>query len=124
MIVGDRLVFRLARFDQVQTDTLQSAMAELQSLSRAVRQVNDATRYDRSTVVDPDHYGLAISKVRDFHEASDWKCEVRGGHIVHFVRFAAGRRLSLKPLSIPGSSSDLERLRFADLMADYGLNLG
>src|SRR5579872_2952782 len=110
MIVGDRLVFGLAGFDQVQTDTLQSAMAELQGLSRAIRQVNDPAWYDRSAVVDPDHDGLAIPKVCDLHEASDGKCQVRRGHIVHFVRFAACRRFSLKPLSVPGSSSDLERL--------------
>src|SRR5277367_5414781 len=42
MVVGDRLVkgLLLARLDQIQTNTLQTAMAELQGLRGAIRQID------------------------------------------------------------------------------------
>src|SRR5579863_144074 len=115
MVISDRLVNGfLVRLDQIQTDTLQSAMTELQSLRSTVREVDDAARYDRSAVIDPDNDGFAVVQVGHLHITSDGKCEVGSGHIVHFVRFAAGGRFAFELVPVPRSRADLIRLGFAD----------
>src|SRR5581483_10127448 len=120
MVVGDRLInlLLLAGGNQIQTDTLQSAMTDLQGLGCAVRQVDNPARDDGSPVVYPDYNGLAVAQVRHLHIASDGKREVSRCHVVHLVRFAASGRFSLKVLAVPGSCSDLKRLRFCNLWPD------
>src|SRR5579871_858959 len=78
MVVGDSLVRRLGlvtlgdngRFDQIQTDTLQPALPELQRLSRPKGQIDDPPRNDRSTVVNPDYDGLPIPQICYLYVAS------------------------------------------------------
>src|SRR5205807_2019282 len=102
------------------TDTLQSAVTDLQGLGSAVRQIDNPARDDRSPVVDPDHHGLAVAKVRDLHEAANGKLQVRRRHIVHLVRFAAGGRFSFELIPVPRSRPNLIRLYLGDLLADFG----
>src|SRR5579864_5350418 len=97
-------------------------MPELQRLGCTVRQVDDPAGHDRSAVVDPDYHGLAVSQIRDLHIASHGKREVRGGHVIHLVRFAACGRLALKILPVPGRRPNLIRFRLS-LLADFGFRL-
>src|SRR5271169_5350975 len=125
MVIRDRLVNRLllVGVDQVQTHALQTTLLELQRLGCAVRQVDNPARHDRPAVIHPDHDGPAIAQVRDPDMASHGKRQVRGGHVVHIVRLAAGSGFSVKNLAVPGRGPNLIRFRLADLLADFGFRL-
>src|SRR5207302_8394054 len=60
--------------------------------------------------------------VRHLHIAAHGQFQVRGCHVVHLIRLAAGRGLTLKRVPIPGRRPNLIRLRL-DLFADCWPNL-
>src|SRR5579864_6672140 len=132
MVNGNRLVIRLlllpgfgdtGRLHQIQTYALQPMRLHLKGLGGPIRNVDDPARDDRSTIVDPDDDSLSVTQVRYPYIASHGKRQMRGGHVVHIVRFTASRRFAFEVLPVPRRCSNLIRFGLADLFADFGLGL-
>src|ERR1700693_2803265 len=98
-------------------------MFELQHLSGAVREVDNAAWYDRTTVVYLDDHCSSVAQVCDPHIASQRKRGMSRSHVVHVEVFAAGGRFTDEIIAIPRSGPNLIRLILTGLVADIGLGL-
>src|SRR5580698_1040149 len=83
VVGGDGLidwpVLGCTRFHQIQSDFLQTALLELQHLSRTIGQVNNPACHDRPSVIYFDYYGPSVTQVRHPYVASQGKCRMGCG---------------------------------------------
>jgi hypothetical protein len=96
-------LFRLAFLGrgQVQADALETPILEMEHLSSAIREVDDAARNDRSPIIDPDEDHSSIVKVGYAYPAAKGQGWVRCGQLSHLIGLAAGRCPAFKVFSIP-----------------------
>src|SRR6266566_829801 len=107
------------RLNQVQTDPLQTLSLELEHASGAVRNVYDPAGNYGAAIIDFDDYRAPVAQIGDPHEAAQGQSWVGGGQVVHIIRLAAGGRLALEIVSIPGGGANLVGLRLSRFVARF-----
>src|SRR5438132_11247326 len=107
------------RLNQVQTDPLQTLSLELEHASGAVRNVYDSAGNNGAAVIDFDYDRAPVAQIGDPHEAAQGQSWVGGGQVVHVIRLAAGGRLALEIVSIPGGGASLVGLRLSRFVARF-----
>ncbi len=76
-----------------------------QLLGRSVRQVDDAVRIERATVVNPQNHCLTVIQIGYLDVAGQRQGLVRGTHAVQVIYLAIGGVLTMKFGAIPGRSA-------------------
>src|SRR6266566_1771309 len=107
------------RLNQIQTDPLQTLSLELEHASGAVRNVYDPAGNYGAAIIDFDDYRAPVAQIGDPHEAAQGQSWVGGGQVVHIIRLAAGGRLALEIVSIPGGGANLVGLRLSRFVARF-----
>src|SRR6266516_4006585 len=119
-IVPGRIIdvsYSTARVLQFKAQGLQRV--RLDHASGAVRDVYDPAGNYGAAIIDFDDYRAPVAQIGDPHEAAQGQSWVGGGQVVHVIRLAAGGRLALEIVSIPGGGANLVGLRLSRFVARF-----
>src|ERR1051325_828635 len=86
---------RSASFQRLQAHARDSIFGGAEGTRGSERQIDDAIRDERPTVVDTHHYRAAVVEVRDLQPGPEGQAPMRRGHRVGIECFAARGALAL-----------------------------
>ena len=97
----------LRRRQRAHFDEGRPVLEHVELARRRVGKIDDAAVLERPAIVHAHDHAAAVAQVRDLHVRRQRQRLVRGGHRVHVVALAVGRRCGMKARPIPGRDAAL-----------------